>query len=273
MKIFTHIRYCILVMSLITFTSHAYNKVSDEQVYTLMDKSGITRSIQGLPMQMNMIGQQMALTAKDPAEHQKFMQIFTSSMDTDGMVQKMLVHIQNNVSASEMESILAWLDSDLATRIVKAELQSTEPEFQQNFMRFMADMQSNPPAQARTQAIIHYVESSKVAEQAMKMMKGMMKNMFMAIKASKPEDQELAANLDKQLEQMSASLQPVLKQQMILTSYFIYQNISNEDLANYSNFFMHDTGKKYLSVLVDAVGAAMNDWGATLMKNVIAEQS
>jgi len=272
-KVTKFIGRCIILASLIITTSYANNQVSDAQIYQLMDKSGTTKIIEGLPLQIQAMGQQMALTNKDPVEHKNFMQVFTSSLNPDVMLRQMLEHIKKNVSPQELQHILTWLDSDLASRLIKAELQSADPKFQQNLMHYIADLQTTPPAPARTKAILNYVESSQVVEQSLKMIMSMLNNMFAALKATQPENEELAATLDAQIEQMAVSMKPVMEQQMILTSYFIYRDISEEDLTQYSNFYKQETGKKYLSLMVGAIGDGMSEWGASLVKKIAKEKS
>jgi len=272
-KVTKFIGRCIILASLIITTSYANNQISDAQIYQLMDKSGTTKIIEGLPLQMQAMGQQMALTNKDPVEHKKFMQVFTSSLNPDVMLRQMLEHIRKNVSPQELQHILTWLDSDLASRLIKAELQSADPKFQQNLMHYIADLQTTPPAPARTKVILNYVESSQVVEQSLKMIMSMLNNMFAALKATQPENEELAATLDAQIEQMAVSMKPVMEQQMILTSYFIYRDISEEDLTQYSNFYKQETGKKYLSLMVGAIGDGMSEWGASLVKKIAKEKS
>jgi hypothetical protein len=262
----------IFIVTVLTITSSfANNQVSDAQIYQLMDKSGVTRAIDGFPMQMQAMGQQMALTAKDSAEHQKFMKTFISSVNTEEMNQAIYSSIKQNVASEDMIKMLAWLEGELAAKIVAAELQSTEPEFQQNLMHFIADLQTTPPSQERTQTIIHYVESSKVAEQGLDMVIAIVKNMFEAIKVGKPDDKELATQLDAQLAQMKATMGPAFEQQMVLTSYYIYRDISDADLNQYSNFYQQEIGKKYLSALMEAIGDAMGQWSSSLVKLIEAE--
>jgi len=272
-RVTTFIGQCIILASFIITTSYASNQISDAQVYQLMDKSGVTKSIEGLPQQLQAMGQQMALTAKDPSEHQKFMEVLVSSLNADVMLQKMSEHIKKNVSFEELQHILTWLDTDLAASVVNAELQSADPKFQQNLMHYVAELQTTPPTAERTKVIINYVESSEVVEQGLNMIIAMLGNMFEAIKVTQPENVELAKQLDVQLDQMAVNMKPAMEQQMIMTSYFIYRDISNEDLNKYSHFYKQETGKKYLSLMVGAIGDGMSDWGTSLIQQVSKEKS
>lgn len=253
---------------LLVHTSLVNAEVTDAQVYQLLDKSGATRSIESLPMQMQGMGQQMALTAKDPAEHQKMMNLITSSIDTDVMLQKMLASIKANATSQDLNNIMGWLNSDLGNRFVQAELQAAEPEFQSNLMRFMADMQSKPPTQERTSAILNFIHSSKMIDQTMSIVMDLIENMFAATKALNPEDKELATNLDAQVGQMEAMIKPAIEQQMVITSHYIYKDMSLEELNKYSDFYQQPVGKKYLSLVFDASSKALNDWGTNLVKQI-----
>ncbi|NVK24620.1 MAG: DUF2059 domain-containing protein [Gammaproteobacteria bacterium] len=263
----------VLSVIAITITTNANAATaSDAEIYDLLDKSGATRTLETLPMQMQMMGQQMALTAKDPQAHQDYMSILLSSMDTDVMQQRMLQSVRKNATSEEIQAMLVWLNSDLGQRIVAAETEATNPDFQQNMMQFMAGLQSNPPAPERTQAIIGYIEASKITDQTMKLIESLVATMFDAAKALKPEDTQLAETLDIQLPQMMDMMKPALEQQMILASYYVYRDMSNEELAQYGGFYQKEIGKKHMSLIVESVSYAMNDWGESMMKQIIAEE-
>lgn len=270
MKKLTHLFLtAFTAISLISISVFANDDVTDAEIYRFLDKSGATRAVEGIPMQIQAMGQQMALTAKDPQEHQQFMQVMLSSLDVDQMQVQLLESVRKSVTSQDIKNIMVWLDSDLGERIVAAELKSADPAFQQNLMQYMAGLQSNPPTPERTQAVISYVENSNIAQQSMKMVKGIVGNMFNAAKALKPEDKEMAKHLDASLEQMLVTMKPALEQQMILTSYFIYQELSIEELNQYSNFYAQPVGQQYMSLIIDGVSDAMGTWGETLMSKII----
>ncbi|GLX82860.1 DUF2059 domain-containing protein [Thalassotalea eurytherma] len=272
MKKFTSFMSGCLVVIASVLTLSVYAETADNsQIYQLLDRSGTTRAIEGLPIQMQALGQQLALTAKNPQEHQEFMTLFIDSLDTDRMLQQMLENIGNNMSSEDIEGVLQWLHTDIGERIVNAELKSTEPEFQQNFMLFMAELQSSPPSDERKVAIMEFVEASGMVDQGMNLITGMVKNMFSVIKTKNSEDEELTKNLDDQLALMTKSMRPAFEQQMVLSSYYLYQDISNEDLATYMTFFEQPAGEKYLATMYDALGEALNTWGREMISQVVAQ--
>ncbi|XOV79761.1 MAG: hypothetical protein ACFHVJ_02105 [Aestuariibacter sp.] len=263
----------VLLTTIASTSVFARNQVTDAEIYQLMDKSGITRGIQGLPMQMQAMGQQMALTAKDPAEHQAFMQMFLGSMDTDKMLATMAEYLRAHASQKQVQALLSWMESDLVSRFIQAELRASEPQFQQELMTYLAELQAAPPSQERTAAVVNFVSSSEMVEQSLKMVTAMLENMFSAVKALNPGNEELATNLDNQADVIATALRGSIEQQMIISSYYIYQDFSNEELAQYSQFYQQELGKSYLKLLFGGMGEAMSDWGVSLIQQIEQEQA
>lgn len=262
----------LLVSTLFIGSAQAFEKAADAKIYQLMDKTGATRTIQNLPSQMVSMGQQLSLTAKNPDEHKAFMDLFISSIDTDVMLNKVYESILANTTAKEVDSLLTWTETPLAAKVLAAEQSAMKPNFEQDLMRYMADLQANPPTQERTNAILSYVEKSQMVEQGMKVAMSVVANMFDAFKAMQPESTELHNMLDGQIGQMETMMRPAFEQQMVLSSYYIYQEVSNVDLQQYGQFYQTELGKRYMDVLIDALSYALDDWGKLFASMIIKEE-
>ncbi|MBC3764995.1 hypothetical protein [Neptunicella marina] len=254
--------------------SSAYaSDMKDAQAYQLMDKSGLTRAIESLPQQMQALSQQMALTEKNAGSQQAFSSLLQQSVNTDQMLQQIATYLKSQLNAEETVALLAWLSSEPTATVIDAELQSSDPQFQQNLMRYIADLQSNPPADARKQAIINFVQSTQMVEQSVKMIMSIVDGMFDGVKATRANDPQVAATLDQQKAQMEPMLQGAMQQQMVLTSYYIYRDISDEDLAKYAQFYQTDLGKKYLSIMYGAIGTALGNWGTDFVNLMVKQDT
>ena len=51
-----------------------------------------------------------------------------------------------------------------------------------------------------------------------------------------------------------------LRQQLILSSFYTYQNISNEELVEYIQFYKSDSGKKEIAIINKALTAILRSW-------------
>ena len=272
MKTIQLLKYYIILLSFTIFTTHANNQASNTDVYKLLDKSGLTKAIDSFPMQINAMVQQMSLTQKDPTDSEKFMSIMNASTNVDALQNTMFEYVKNNVSATDIKQILAWLDSDLASKIVKAELRSTDPAFTANLMRYIADLQQNPPSQARRLAINNYLKSTQAIEQTVEMIKSLIRNMFTAVRKLNPDNADISNDFEKQMSIVESQIAAGMRQQIVLSSYYIYENISDEELSLHGQFFHTELGKKYLAASFGAIGDAMNQWGENLMVNIAKEK-
>lgn len=264
---------CLIVSTLAVQAVMAATPVSDTQAFVLLDKSGMTQAIDGLPTQMQVMGQQLALTSKNAEQHQAFMDIFLGSLDPDDMLQEMALYVAQNASEEDFDAYLQWLNSDIAKKLVSAELEASEEGYQRKFVLFLADLQANPPAVERRQAVLQFVEASQLVEQSYLLMKSVAENMIAGIKASQPENQQLIASMDQALAQLGEGLKPMLEQQMVLTAYYLYRNMSNEDLAQYTAFYTGDVGQRYLELLYGATMDAMGKWGQAFILDVAAAKA
>jgi len=256
------------LMAMITFNVHAKSQVSDAQVNELLQKSGSARALESLPMQMSGISQQMLMSTGDQKAAEFMSGALDKTLDPSALISDLKSHIKNNVTAAQMNDILGWLNTDLAGKIVSAELQATDPQFQQLFLEYMAQLQSTPPSQERTQAVVAFVKNSQMVELTTNMMFSMMKNMFDGFKSLNPEKPQLGDMLDAQLEQMKTSMKPMIEQQIVMSSYFIYKDISEQELAEYGNFYQSPTGKVYIETMMGGIAEAMGNWGQALVTHI-----
>lgn len=270
-KLTTLIKYLITFLVFTAFTAMANDQATDKQIYKIMDRSGLTRTIEGLPIQLYAMGEQMAVNTEDQKEYRQFMQILSSSLETDAMLEDIFISIKSTSSVQDRVAILNWLDSELAIRAVNAELRSSEPNFEQQLSEYLSQTNHSSLPSERVAAVKQLVESSKMVEQSSDMVIAMMKSMFEAIKAADPSNQELATQLDTQFEMISMNITSMMEQEMMQTSLYIYQDLTNEELQQYSAFFQQATGKKYLSVISDAVSISLNRWGKHLVTQIMKE--
>lgn len=77
-------------------------EVSDEAVHSYLNLPGAQTALSGIPTQFAGMGQQMQLTAKDPAESQKALDAVVSSWQQDEIDRIVFDPIKKHASAEEM---------------------------------------------------------------------------------------------------------------------------------------------------------------------------
>lgn len=264
----------ILFLLLSTFSQLSSAKsISDQDVKQYMALSGVDSALNGIPAQMGAMGQQMQMTAEDPAEAQKVMQLLESSWQQQEVEQIVANHIKTKFTATEMQSLLTWLNSDLARRIKSSEEKASAANFNQEFMQYMAQLQSTPPTAERVKVIRTFVETTDMIDHTVDIVMSVAKGTIKGLKAANPHDEVSEEAVMAQIGQMEAMMRPALEQQMIMVSYYIYDSLTDQEIEQYSQFYQQPLGKKELTVMYDGIGQALTHWSTQAFSKIANEFS
>lgn len=260
-----------LLLVVTTFAqATAINAVKNKEVTQYLDLSGIELMLQNIPMQIQGMGQQMKLTAKDPEHAEATMNILVDAWDENQVKESIKGKIKNGFSVKEMKALLTWLNTDLARNVKIAEQKSASANFNQEFMQYMAKIQSTPPTAERVKTIRNFVDSTNMIEHAFDMVmsisKGMVKSMHLA-DGKTISDEEI----NQQMQKMESMLKPQLAQQMIYVSYYMYEELSDEDISAYAKFYDKPLGQKELKVVYQAIGDSFGLWTEQAGKTLQAQ--
>lgn len=265
--------YFVLFLCITLFSNNAFsNSINNEDIYSYLDLSGTKTALNGIPEQMFAMGQQMQLTAKNPEESNRVMEVLANSWQVDDMERIVFEHVKQNFTAVELKNLLVWLQSDLSRRIKQAEEKSSEPNFNQEFMQYMAKVQTNPPSPERIQAVRNFIESTQMVDHTVDMVVGIAKGITKNVQVTDSEtitDEQI----DNQMQQMEAMMKPQLEQQLILVSYFLYEDLTNEDINSYADFYQKPLGQKELKVMSGAVVKALGSWSESAFNTLNNEMS
>jgi len=264
--------YGILFLLLTAFSQLSSAKaISDEDVKHYLALSGIDSALNGIPAQMNAMNQQMQITAKDPAQAQKVMDLLVNAWQLDEAKQVVAEHMKENFSADEMQTLLTWLNSDLARRIKSAETKASAPSFNQEFMAYMARLQTTPPTTERVKVIRNFVEVTHIVDHSLKIVMSVAKGTIEGLMVANPGESVNEEQIQAQLSQMEVMMRPALEQQMILVSYYIYDELTEQEIAQYTQFYQQPLGQKELAVMYDGIAQALNYWSTTAFENIASE--
>ncbi|KMT65934.1 hypothetical protein [Catenovulum maritimum] len=223
--------------------------------------SGIERSISSLPEQLQAQALQQKPYAKNPKIVDTVTQILVASFDQHKAKQTIVETFNNGMSLAELQKIEGWIESDLGSRIAKAETKSSNPAAIQDMQMFAMGFQSNPPAADRIQAVQNFVQTSKLTEAAMGMVEQILRATLSGLDAF--NEQPNSQNVEKAISQMKGMMQQMVWQQMILMSHYTYQDFSVTEINQYSQYLATPEGEKYLKTGIQAVTNSIAEMMAT----------
>jgi len=245
--------------------------VKDEDVTQYLDLSGLDLVLQSIPAQIQGMGQQMKLTAKDPEHAEKTMNILVESWDETAIKESLSGKVKSSFTAKEMDALLTWLNSDLAKKIKSSEQKTSAANFTQDFMQYMAKIQSTPPTEERVKIIRNFIESTNMVEHSFDMVMAITRGMVNSMNFA-DGNKLTAEQIDAQMQQMEVMLKPQLEQQMIYVSYYTYEELSDEDIETYTSFYNKPLGQKELSKVYSALSDSLNLWTDASSKNLQSQK-
>ncbi|MBA6390511.1 hypothetical protein H4J38_06900 [Colwellia sp. BRX10-3] len=264
--------YLVLFLLVATFSQLSSAKaISDSDVAQYMALSGIDSALKGIPAQMSAMNQQMQMTTKDPEQAQKVMDLLLNAWQLEDVKLVVSEHVKDNFSVAEMQKLLTWLNSDLARRIKMAEARASAPSFNQDFMSYMATLQTTPPTTARVKVIRNFVEVTNLVEHSLKIIMSVARGTIEGLMVANPGQGVNEEQIQTQMTQMEVMMRPALEQQMIMVSYFIYDQLTEQEIEQYTQFYQQPLGKKELTVMYNGIGQALNYWSTTAFENIASE--
>ncbi len=262
----------ILVVMLALFSQISSAKaISDDNVKQYLALSGIDSALDGIPAQMNAMGQQMQITVKDPAQAQRVVDLLLNAWQIDEVRLIVAEHVKENFSTVEMKSLLTWLNSDLARKIKSAEEKAAAANFNQEFMTYMAQLQTTPPTTARVQVIREFIDTTHIVDHSLNIVMSVAQGTMEGLNAANPEQAVSDEQMRTQLSQMQIMMRPALEQQLVMVSYYIYQQLTEQEIVQYTKFYQQPLGQKELDIMYDGIGQALNYWSTSAFANIAAE--
>lgn len=262
----------LLILFSVQALASVGSKIPADKMERYMELSGIEEMIDAMPLQIDAMINQRLLTAKNPEIEKQTLQVLNDAWDSGQMKGAIIHHLQLYSNEKEISALLDWREEPLAKKITAAELESSLPEFQSNLMRYIADLQLAPPSPETMRAIQRLVQATDMVDMMVEMTVQVSKAMISSFTKSglnSEDNKSVSAAVDEQIDSMRASIRPGMEQQAILMSYYIYRNISDEDLNNYAKFYESSLGTRELKLVSEALVVSMSLWAERSATGVI----
>ena len=209
----------------------------EEMVETYMALSGVDDALMSFPAQLQASMSQRILVSKHPEMDKQVMQIMTDAYDLEAARDNMRGYLLEYTDMDFLQQLLQWLHTPLSRKIISEEKKSSDPDNQAAMVQYINDLRTFPPSSERIALINEVVKVTEVVELTtnvvIKIMGGMINSLNMVLPQGKQESKE---QIDAKIEMTRAGIKEALRQQMTLTSYYTYRNISDDELMTYIEF-------------------------------------
>lgn len=261
-----------LLLSICIFInfSQVFAGVHEDLVDKYIKISGIDEMLATFPGQIEAMNAQRILTSKNQELEKKIASIMKESFDITLADQNLYSFLLKNTDVNFLENLAQWYETPLAKKIIEEEMLSSGPESQAELLRYIADLQTNPPAQDRIAVIQELEKTTKLSELTTDIVLEMMRGMFEAFNLAMPEEKRQdIGNIEEEIGKIRPLIQESMRQQMILSSFYSYRNISNEELGKYIDFYKSNVGKKEIEVTGNAFAFVLKQWFVNVGEKII----
>lgn len=231
----------------------------------LLDKSGITKQLEGFPELLQM-GFNEATQGAEP-EKQEELKLIQEKMarayNMDKFNAALRKSIAENLNDADITEILKWLNSPLGQKITRIEENGSTVEAEQAKQDFMMSFDPQSVPQERLTVIENLESAIKATDLLMTIILSSQKAIMMAVMPYIPVEQRITAKeIDMQVEMNRPILQSQYEDYIVGSMIFIYQELSDEELKSYAEFAQSPMGSKYHKVTSNAFSEAFTQAAA-----------
>lgn len=258
------LRYRFLLLIPMFFVAAAAQAATEHHaalVQKYIRLSGLEKTINGLPAMIASMSQQKRLTSQDPDIDKKVAEAMVKGFDSKKVLAELQQYLLAHTDEYYLVDVLSWMETPLATKIQREEQQSEDPSKSAEVLRYIAKLQENPPPQERIALVQDLVATTHMVELAssiaVRLIRGTLENVNKMLPNVQQVPQE---QIEARLRQVRSMLEGSLRQQMTLSSYYTYRNISDEELRQYIAFYKGETGKREIEITGGALVYVLGNW-------------
>ncbi len=218
-----------------------------ELIQIIVEISGFLNTLNSLPEQIKAQITQRQMTAKDPEIIQFVAETLVASFDPERSYKIVVDHMTQKLNRNTIESLLSWYESPLGKKIATEEQRFNAPGEQANLLRYIADLKTSPPPRERVLLIQEFEASAKITELIMQMTVSITRGMLHSLMKLAPPDetQPNPEEIEDMIQRQIFLMEDVFREQMLLSSLYVYRNISDEDMAEYITFVESPASRQF----------------------------
>lgn len=225
-----------------------------DPVMQLIELSGMYKFIEAFPGLVDSNIAQRKLTSKTPELDAKIAKIIKTSFDAETARRNLYEFVKQNMDQRTLEDALAWLETPLARKLTKAENDAAAAEAQAEVLRYLAGFQKNPPPPDRVKVIQRLVKEAKLVESTVALVIDIMTGMINSFNLVMPDAKKMSkGEIRAQVNGMKPMLDQAMHQQITMSTFYTYRNISNADLEKYIAYLTSKSGERFNDIGTKAI--------------------
>ena len=258
------------LLFILVFFDLASAATHEDMVAKYIELSGVGEMLKSIPGEMDSLASQKSLISKHPDVENKVYQLMMESYDSRQAEKNLSAYLLRNTDQKFLGELLQWLDSPVARKITKEEVNAAGPDKQGNMLHYLADMKLNPPTQERITLIQGVEQATQLSEFTTNILLEIIKGMIEAANSALPEDKrDHIEDGQEEIIKMKPTIKEAFRQQIILSSYYTYRNITDDELRSYIKFYESELGQREIDITGAALSNVLKLWFDDVARKLI----
>lgn len=221
-----------LFVYLLSHTATAVIHKNDAE--NLITISGLSQTVDEIPKAFKSSFEQADEKEFTSENKSKILKCIDNTITATSIKSNVSLHMQKSLDNSTVKTLNNWYQSDLGKKITAIEIESSKPEAQTEMAQQASTLMAN--IQRVTQAK-DIVETLDAADFLMDIQLNTSLAVIATMAYSKNAENSIDLNVMKpQLSKQVQQMRPHLEQYLILSTLYMYQDLSDEELNKYQKF-------------------------------------
>lgn len=269
-----------LMLCWITFSAWAAAPGSSRDsaravIEQVMDLSGMSHQVaQFAQLAQSDLEQRRAngmLGGMDEASLQRIKTILAEALDPARLHEAMVTALRQRYDAAKFEAAVGLLNTGLALKMTRLEVQASTVEGQQAMQRYAMTLQTILPSTERVKATQALLEAAGAVDVAIQASSAMIEGMMHAMAPWMPaEHRPQPEQIEQQLAQIQQQMRPAAQEGLLVQALYTYRDVSVEELAEYAQLYHSETGCWLTDIvsaaLIEVLETSMNDFTQRMVR-------
>lgn len=220
----------------------AFAAISPEEksqnIDLIIEKSGVKAQLASIP---SMMEQQIQKSKNKDEKTQKVYSIVLANFTVDNIVAEIKRTLSDQYNDKSAREAIKFFTSDLGIKATECEIASTDPAFQEKLESF--DIENYD--QKRQQLITRLFNDMRTQDFYYLLYSSIYESMLQSINVLLPKEVKIpAAKINElKIKMKEQYYSDEFKQKLLADFYIMYENITNDEVAEYSKFTRSKSGK------------------------------
>lgn len=172
---------------------------------------------------------------------------------------QVLEDLDQGLSDQQLNSVLAWYETPLAEKITQAEIAASRPDAWKTVEAEAAELQDRYKGSERAKLFDRFDRAARATESTVDTTVAVQLGLASAMAAFNGSKGPTFEQLKQKIESQRGMLRGMVGQQVYVGYLYTYQDLSTEELKDYTEFLESDAGSAFTRVVTNSIQRSITE--------------